>query len=143
MRSYCFVAVAILILTPFAAMSGDLHAEVYTWDPGCEYRMTTNHFDLAPRESVEITLDLTGCGPEKLGGLLFTGYKTKKRSSVALAERDNIRLILVDNFTNVEVVSDGGSLYSDVPSPTSCTLIAENLNRNKTLTVRLISRSGL
>jgi len=113
-----------------------------TWDPGCEHTMNTNHFDLAPGQSVEIDLDLTLCYPEQLGGLLYWGYYTTKNSSEPLSTRNNIRLTLIDNTTGYEVSSDDGSLFTNA-SNTTYSLFAENMNSRKTLTIRLRSSSGL
>ena len=113
-----------------------------TWDPGCEHTMNTNHFDLAPGQSVEINLDMTLCYQEKLGGLLYWGYYTTKNSSDPLSARNNIRLTLIDNTTGHETTSDDGSLFTNA-SNTTYSLFAENMNARKTITLRLRSSSGL
>ena len=113
-----------------------------TWDPGCEHTMNTNHFDLAPGQSVEIDLDLTLCYAEKLGGLLYWGYYTTRNSSNPLSGRNNIRLTLIDNTTGYEVNSDDGSLFTEA-SNTTYSLFAENMNARKTIKLRLRSSSGL
>lgn len=113
-----------------------------TWDPGCEHTMNTNHFDLAPGQSVAIDLDLGNCYPEQLGGLLYWGYYTTKNSSNPLSARNNIRLTLIDKTTGYETSSDDGSLFIEA-SNTRYHLFAENMNARKTLKIRLRSSSGL
>ena len=117
--------------------------DVQTWDFGCEHTMTTNHFELAPREFVQVNIDLTGCGPEKLGGLLFFGYNTTRNSSKTLIERDNIRLTLVKGDSGAEISSDSGSVYVEIFEPMRLVLYAENMNHRKTRKIRLRSSSGL
>jgi len=111
---------------------------VTTWDYGCNHTMNTNHFDIAPGESVEIDLDLQGCYIVEPKGLLFFGYYTTKNSSKPLVERNNVRLTLVDGNGN-ETVSDSGAIYTEVSAPEQCKLYAENLNHRKTVTIRLRS----
>lgn len=115
---------------------------VSTWDSGCEHTMTTNHFELGPGQSVELDLDLSGCRPERLGGLLYFGYKTTRNSSKPLTTRDKIRLTLVNNDTGETIVSTDGSIFSQVDNPGGCRLYAENVGR-KTTKIRLRSSAGL
>jgi len=115
---------------------------VTAWDPGCEHTMTTNHFELAPGESVEIDLDMTGCYQEQLGGLMYFGYYTTKKSSRPLVERNNVRLILVDGEGN-EIISDSGSIYTEPSAPVMCKLYAQNMNHRKTVKIRLRAKAGL
>lgn len=119
--------------------------EVSTWDaPDCEHTMTTNHFELAPGESVEIRLDLTGCG-EPHEGMLFFGYNTTKNSSRQLTARDKIRLTIVGTNPIVdertteqeEWSSDRGYVYVSGSNPTYFVIYAENMNQKKTLKIRL------
>lgn len=118
---------------------------VQTWDPdmGCEHTMTTNHFDLAPGEKVELAVDLTGCTADQMGMMLYFGYHTTKTRSRPLSSKDKIRLTLVDDQTGEEFVSDSGSVLIDVAQPGRCKLYAENMNRTKTLKIRLRSSAGL
>ena len=113
-----------------------------TWDPGCEHTMTTNHFDLAPGQSVEIPLDLSLCYPEQLGSLLFWGYSTAKTHSRPLSQRNNIRLTVTDEGAGETMGSNDGSVLVEAGN-TTYTLRAENMNHNQTLTIRLRSQSGL
>ena len=124
---------------------------VSTWDaPACEHTMTTNHFELAPGEVVEIRLDLTGCVDEH-EGMLFFGYNTKKNSSRQLTARNSIRLAVVasgqETLTEQEWSSDSGYLYiafsnataAAISNPTGYVIYAENMNKKKTLKIRLRS----
>ena len=122
---------------------------VSTWDaPTCEQTMTTNHFELAPGEVVEITLDLTGCVDDH-EGMLFFGYNTKKNSSRQLTARDKIRLTVVGTNPTVGLEleaeqewvynSDSGYLYIGTSNPTYFVIYAENINQKKTLKIRLRS----
>jgi len=113
---------------------------VSTWDPGCEHTMTTNHFELAPGESVEIDLDMLGCAiyPDAPKGILYFGYYTTKTSSRGLSEKHNVRLTLIDGGGH-ETTSDSGHIYSEVPAPETCKLYAENMNHKKTVKIRLRS----
>lgn len=122
------------------AASGDM--DVSTWVEGCEHTMTTNHFELASGESVEIDLNLTECREANLGGLFYMGYKTTKNSSKPLVTRDRMRLRLVNTETGETRESTDGSLFTQVVDPAVCRLYAENTGR-KTIKVRLYSRSGL
>ena len=109
---------------------------VSTWDLGCEHTMTTNHFELAPGEVVEITLDLTGC-VDNYEGMLFFGYNTTKNSSRQLTARDGIRLMVVG--TNQEWSSDNGYLYITDLESNTVLFYAENVNKKKTMKIRLRS----
>ena len=114
---------------------------VKTWDYGCEHTMNTNHFELAPGESVEIDLSMLDCTiyEDQPKGLLYFGYFTTKTSSRPLTQRNNVRLTLLDAEGNEAVVSDSGSIYAEVAAPETCTLIAENMNHRKTVKIRLRS----
>ena len=109
---------------------------VSTWDLGCEHTMTTNHFELAPGEVVEITLDLTGC-VDNYEGMLFFGYNTTKNSSRQLTARDGIRLMVVG--INQEWSSDNGYLYITDLASNTVLFYAENVNKKKTMKIRLRS----
>ena len=135
------------IVANVMAAPGDM--VVSTWDaPTCEHTMNTNHFELAPGEVVEITLDLTGCVDEH-EGILFFGYNSKKNSSRQLTARDKIRLTIVgtnptvglEQETEQEWVynSDRGYLYIGTSNPTYFVIYAENINKKKTLKIRLRS----
>jgi hypothetical protein len=125
------------------ATSGD--ASISTWeDPeGCEYMMTTNHFELAPGDAVEFPVYLVSCPPGKLGGFIYFGYRTTRNSSDPIRERDRVLLSCTDLATGEAVSSEGGSLYLETDQPTSFMLRAENQNRKKTIKLRLRSQSGL
>ncbi len=117
------------------AMAGAADMEVSTWDsPSCEHTMTTNHFTLAPGESVAITLSQGSCGERE--GTLFFGYKTNKKWSRQFTSRDKIRLTVVDADTGEEFSSDAGSLFL-AGQPSACTLYAENIHRKKSIKIRL------
>jgi hypothetical protein len=118
---------------------------VQTWDPalGCEHTMTTNNFQLAPRGSVEVDVNLSACPTEKLGGLLYFGYNTTKSWSRPLTSSNNVRLTLVNVQTGEEIVSDSGAIYIEMSGPGGFRLFAENMSRTKSITVRLRSSSGL
>jgi hypothetical protein len=133
---------ALALARPSLAADG---MTVQTWDPAldCEHTMTTNHFDLAPGDSVEVDVDLSACPAEKLGGLLFFGYHTTKTSSRTLTSRDNVRLTLVNEQTGAEHVSDSGAVYVELDSPGRVRLFAENMSRTKSIKIRLRSSSGL
>ncbi len=143
MRSLRFFALfcALAVMSTAHAGSGDM--EVSTWDPGCEYLLSTNHFELAPGESVQITLDWTSCAESQLGRALFYGYRTTKNSSKPLNSRDKIQLRVVDTASGEEWVSNSGSILLDVDHPTSCIFYAKNTNRSKTIKVRLMANSGM
>jgi hypothetical protein len=128
----------ILLTLSTLVMAAPDDMTVTTWDYGCNHTMNTNHFELAPGESVEIDLDLLGCYMDQPKGLLFFGYYTTKNSSKPLVERNNVRLTLVDGNGN-EIVSDSGSIYTEVPAPEQCKLYAENTNHRKTVKIRLRS----
>ena len=133
---------ALIVAQPGVAADG---MTVQTWDPAldCEHTMTTNHFDLAPGDSVEIDVDLSACSTDKLGGLLYFGYQTTKTWSRTLTSRDGVRLTLVNEQTGAEVVSDSGALYVELSNPTRVRLFAQNMSRTKSIKVRLRSSSGL
>lgn len=115
---------------------------VTAFDPGCEYTMTTNHFELAPGESVELNLDLSGCYEPDIGGLMYFGYYTTKNSSDPLVERNNVRLTLIDEKGN-ELFSDSGSVYTEPENAQVYKLLAKNMNHKKDVTIRLRARTGL
>jgi len=115
---------------------------VTAYDQGCEHTMTTNHFELAPGESIEIDLDLTACYPEQIGGLMFYGYRTTRAQSTPLTERDNLRLIVADSLGN-EIISTSGSIYTEPSGPQVCKLYAQNTHPKKSITIRLRSKAGL
>lgn len=130
------------VLIGFASLASAAPEDmtVSTWDPGCEHTMTTNHFELAPGESVKIDLDMLGCSiyADSPKGLLYFGYYTTKTSSRPLTQRNNVRLTLVDGNGH-ETVSDSGSIYAEVAAPEACELWAENMNHRKTVKIRLRS----
>jgi hypothetical protein len=129
------------------AMADPEDMTISTWDPGCEHTMTTNHFELAPGQIVEIPLDLTGCSNAPEGVLIF-GYNTMKNSSLQLTVRDKIRLTVVADGQLQEKTqewnSESGYLYiagsnlrqADL-SPRPLVIYAQNMNRKKTLKIRL------
>ena len=135
------LSVALLFLSVTAAAQAE-EVDVFTWYGACEEVMSTNHFELAPGEPVGITVDLTACAPEQLGGFLFFGYKTTKNSSRPLTSKDRIRLSCTDLSTGEAVSSDSGSIYLEVAEPSAFLLEAVNMGR-KTTTIRLRSNTGL
>ena len=122
--------------------AADAYMTVYAWDPGCQHTVETNNFDLAPGAAVEIQVDLTQCSPAQLAGLLFHGYAPRNSGSDALTRRHNVRLRVVSD-AGLDVFSDEGYVFTQIPAPTRVTLLAENLNLRKSLAIRLVSRSGL
>jgi hypothetical protein len=129
----------------FLGVTGVPHAEefeVHTWYGACEELMSTNHFELPAGESVGITVDLTDCAPEQLGGFLFFGYTTNKTSSRPLTSKDRILLNCTDLRTGEAVSSQSGSIYLEVDEPGAFLLEAVNMGR-KMKTIRLRSNSGL
>ena len=145
MKGRKFVIATALPLLFLLQSAGAADMLVQTWDPdmGCEHTMTTNHFELAPGERVELDLDLTGCTADQMGMLLYFGYHTTKTRSRPLSAKNKIRLTLVDEQTREEFVSDSGSVLVDAARPGRCKLYAENMNRTKTLKIRLRSSAGL
>jgi hypothetical protein len=135
------LAVAVTLLAA-QVQAGDSYMQVQSWDPGCEHTVETNNFVLGPSASIEIHVDLTGCSAEQLGGFLFYGYAPTKTSAGGLTKRDNVRLRVVSD-AGLDVVSDEGHVFTQVPATTHVTLYAENLSLRKGLTVRFVSRSGL
>ena len=144
----CKLRLLLVLLFAFGivthAMADPEDMVVSTWDPGCEHTMTTNHFELAPGQSVEIPLDLTECVDTR-EGMLFFGYHTTKNSSDQLTARDKIRLTVVGDGDGREMPqewsSDSGYLYiastKEEATPTAFIIYAENMNRKKTLKIRL------
>ena len=113
--------------------------EVSTWgDPGCEHTMTTNHFELAPGESVEIPLDLTFCVDSR-EGVLFFGYNTTDTKSRQLTRRNKINITVYDRDSEQQWSSDNGYLYILGSDPAAYVMYVENMNRKKTLKIRLRS----
>jgi hypothetical protein len=137
------IGLALVLGIGSPVFAGD--AVVSTWeDPeGCQYMMTTNHFELAPGEVVEFPVELIGCPPGKLGGFIYFGYRTTRNSSRALRTRDGVLLSCTDLGTGESASSVGGSLYLELDQPTGFMLRAENQNRKKVIKIRLRSQSGL
>lgn len=136
-----FALLAAALSAPAAA--GDAYMTVQTWDAGCEHTMTTNHFDMAPAQSVEIHLDLSACAAEQLGSLLVYGYKTTRNSSRQLTRQDNVLFTIVDESSRSESSTSDGYLMLQVAQPTRFVIYAQNTSRTKPITVRLRSKSGL
>ena len=140
-RSIVASATALLLCT--FAFAGPEDMTVQTWAGDCTHTMTTNHFELAPGDKVEIDISMLGCGEAAMGGALYFGYLTTKNSSKPLNSRSNIRLTLVDDVTGESFSSDSGSIFTQVDNPTSCKLFAENVDRRKSKKIRLRFSSGL
>jgi hypothetical protein len=137
MKSKLILSAIALFIVGIAApaMAGAADMEVSTWDsPSCEHTMSTNHFTLAPGESVAITLAQGSCDARE--GVLFFGYKTTKTRSRQLTSRDKIRLTVVEPDTGLEMASDSGSLFM-AGEAASCTVYAENMNKKKSVNLRL------
>ena len=111
--------------------------EVTTWDPGCEFSMSTNYVVLAPGEQVIIPMDLMGCSEGDMGGLLVFGYEATTNSSRPLTENNNVRFLLVDDITGEEITSDSGSIYTELFDPTHCTLYVLNLDPRQEKKLRI------
>ena len=72
------LGVLLLVAVSSNAFAGAEDMQVYAFgDPGCEYLMSTNIFELAPGESVVIELDVSECTPQQLGTFLYYGYQIK------------------------------------------------------------------
>ena len=130
-------------LCGFAAAQGedDSGMEVYVWNyPGCQHTMSTNFFELAPGAEVSLTLDLSACEEVDFGGLLFYGLSATKKNSKALTARSRVSLWIVEESTGNELgSSNDGSVLVDINKQTVVTLHAINMNRSKTLLIRLRS----
>ena len=59
--------------------------------------------------------------------------------SDALTRRHNVRLRVVSD-AGLDVFSDEGYVFTQIPAPTRVTLLAENLNLRKSLAMRLVSK---
>lgn len=136
-------SVKILIVILFVLLGSAGHSmaapedmEVTVWDIGCAHTMTTNHFELAPGESVEIPLDLTYCvsTPE---GVLFFGYNTTDTKSLQLTRRNKINITVYDRDSGQQWSSDNGYLYIVGSEPVVYVMYVENMNQKKTLKIRL------
>lgn len=128
----------VLPMLAISAVAGAAEMEVRTWSGTCERSMTTNHFELAPGEEIELDLDLSGCSNADLGKILYFGYKTTKNSSKHLTTRDRVELTMRDAGQREVLSSIGGSILTDVANPTTCYLTARNTGR-KPVTIRLRS----
>ena len=134
---------------PVAAAPEDAVLFSYNNSPGCEHTTSSNHFELAPGESVQLLLNLGSCTDEYFGGLLYFGYKTTKNSSRPITERDDVVLTLSDAWTGDEISygefgGSGGSNYVFLEHYEQGFLLlgAENMSR-KTVKIRLRSSAGL
>lgn len=136
------LALALLLALTHLANAEPDDMIVSSWSADCEHTMTTNHFDLGPGQSVQIELDLSGCRADRLGSFLYFGYITTRKSSRPLTRRDRVNLTLTNMSTRENSDSDDGSMLTDVRSPTTLTLRAENAGR-KTVRLRLRSSSGV
>ena len=109
----------------------------YTWDPGCNHTMTTNHFMLAPGQEVEIYVDLSQCTDEQIGSLLLFGLHTTRNRSRQLTSKSKIRLMMSAVYASGNLGpqehSDTGSLLVDVASVQAqgCNLRAKNMGRKE------------
>lgn len=137
-----FILASLMALCTYG-VSAESEMEVSTWEGDCEHTMTTNHFEIAPGEEVEIDLNMLGCSESYTGGLLYFGYLTTNNSSKPLNTRSKIRLRFVDEGTNQSWTSDGGSIYLEMGHPARCKLYAENIDRRKTKKIRLRMSAGL
>lgn len=142
MKIRYLIALSLLLATGAQAASGDM--DVYVWDPGCNHTTATNWFTLAPGErSQKIYVDLKDCNPEQIGSLVFFGNYGTKTSGRQLQPRHRIKLSMsaLDGYGNVveQLTSDSGSILADVANmgSTGCWLIAQNMNRNKEVMIRL------
>lgn len=118
--------------------------DIHVWDPGCNHTTATNWFELDPQQSSQqIYVDLSDCTDEQLGSLLFFGNYATRNSGRQLTARHKVRLFMtaLDRYGNIagQMSSDSGSILVDVAGADSrgCWLIAENMNRNKTVKIRL------
>ena len=116
---------------------------VYRWDDVCNYSTSTSWFTLAPQQSATIEVNLDGCTEEQIGSLLFFGNYAAKNSGKQLSSRHKVRLHLQALYSSRNIAdqmtSDSGSILADVAHLDApiCLLTAENMNRNKTITIRL------
>lgn len=112
------------------------------WGLTCEHSMATSWFELAPGESIEFSLDLSGCFPEDREGFLFFGNVSKRKSSPQLDAANKILLDCVDD-TGAETSAIDGSVHMQLDEATEeLTVRAMNTNRKKALRIRLRSESG-
>jgi hypothetical protein len=116
--------------------------EVHHWGTyDCQHSMATNWFELAPGDSVEFPLDLSGCEDAYLGGAFFFGNYAKKNSGPQLNSTSKV-LLECSDAKGTESATDG-SIYMALDGAGVLTLRAVNMNRNKTLTTRLRFESGM
>jgi hypothetical protein len=132
-----------LLLAAIASTRAAEPMHVMTWDPGCEYMMTTTYFQLPPGQSVDIQLDFSACGAEQLGDFMVYGYRLGNNSATQLGARDNVRFTVIDPAAGTTASSDSGYLVTPLTTAGQCLVRTQNLNSRKSLTLSLRSRSGL
>lgn len=116
---------------------------VYRWNDVCNYSTSTNWFSVAPGQTATIEVDLDGCTEKQIGSLLFFGNYAAKTSGKQLSSKHKVRLQLTALYSSgnvaAQMTSDSGSVLADVAhlDSTKCVLVAENMNRKKTVTIRL------
>ena len=144
MKIYSLLGVLLLAAIAPTAFASAEDMQVYAFgDPGCEYMMSTNIFELDPGESVVIDLDVSQCTPQQLGSFLYYGYHIKgKNKSVPLTANDDVLLTCTNMRSLEEMSTNGGPMLMELQAPTVLTLYAENLNR-KRMKVRLRTNLGL
>jgi hypothetical protein len=144
MKLHGLLVSCLLFAIPSTALAGAEDMQVYAFgEPGCEYMMSTNVFELGPGESVMIELDVSECTPQQLGTFLYYGYSIKgKKKSVPLTSDDNVRLTCTDTTSLDETITGGGPILMELESPTVFTLSAKNMRR-RGMKVRLRSNLGL
>lgn len=144
MKIHHLLSVLLLVAIPPTAFAGAEDMQVYAFgDPGCEYLMSTNIFELAPGESVVVDLDVSQCTTQQLGAFLYYGYHIKgKNKSVPLTSDDDVLLACTNMTTLEEMSTDGGPILTELQRPTVLTLYAENMSR-RSMKLRLRSNLGL
>ena len=144
------VLIALSMLFAASAQAQEpLEPHVYRWNDVCNHTTATEYFVLPPQGSATIEVDLTGCTPEQIGSLLFFGNYSAKTSSRQLSSKHKVRLHLTAHYSSknvaAQMTSDSGWILADVADIAArdvlnsprYVLVAENMNRNKDIRIRL------
>ena len=95
----------------------------------CQSVIVTKWFELAPGESWELAIDMSGCAPEEL--CTFYGHISKKNSSPLLSRKDGVVLSLYDQNMDAEVTSRSRCRAVSSEDTTTVVLTATNNGRKK------------
>ena len=145
------VLIALSMLFAASAQAQEpLEPVVYRWDDVCNHTTATEYFVLPPQSRAMIEVDYSGCDGSQMGSLLFFGNFATKTSSRQLSSRHKVRLHLTGLYSSKNVAeptisSDSGSILVDVANIAArdalnsprYVLVAENMNRNKDIRIRL------